>query len=190
MPTEKVLICLYNIQIFAIEQYQKQREHYEAYLLNRKLLKIEQQLHKMLEQELNEETQSFDNSDLQLVQRYMTRESINSTATPPPNVDLPIFTRERKSEARLQKLRKKKQALKKLALKREDTIEVEPEEEPEEVVETADVESDAVTVISTQNYFDKHTLNFVNTYGDSGGYSRIRQALGIESKRECNLWGI
>ncbi|AOW02270.1 YALI0C03091p [Yarrowia lipolytica CLIB122] len=181
MSSVWLLNCLYNIQIYAIENYQKQRDHYETFLLNRKLHKIEHQLREMLEQELNEEPQSFDNSDLQMIQRYMSKQSINSSATP-PNLDMPLFRRERKSEARLEKLKKKK-----LALKKEETVEVEPEEVAGEMV---DVESDAVTVVSSRNYFDKHTLNFVNTYGDSGGYSRIRQALGIQSKRECNLWGI
>lgn len=122
MSSVWLLNCLYNIQIYAIENYQKQRDHYETFLLNRKLHKIEHQLREMLEQELNEEPQSFDNSDLQMIQRYMSKQSINSSATP-PNLDMPLFRRERKSEARLEKLKKKK-----LALKKEETVEVEPEE--------------------------------------------------------------
>lgn len=192
MTTEKLLTCIYDIQIYAIEQFQKQRDHYETFLLNRKLHKIEHQLREMLEQELHEDTQSFDDSHLQMVKSYMSKHSTcNSSSTNPPEVDLPIFRRERKSEARLEKLKKKKRALKK---QREQQMREQLQQQQQEsetiVEESADVESDAVTIVSTKNYFDKHTLNFVNTYGDSGGYSRIRQALGIQSKRECNLWGI
>ncbi|KAG5361030.1 hypothetical protein CJU89_4134 [Yarrowia sp. B02] len=185
MVTVKLLNSFYSIQIFAINQYQKQRDHYETFLLKRKLQKIELQLRDMLEHELNEDNQSVDDSHLQMVQNYMSKQTSNSSG-PPPQLDLPLFRRERKSEARLEKLKKKKNALKKVLKGQEK----EEEEEPREIAEVVEVESDAITVVSAKNYFDKHTLNFVNTYGDSGGYSRIRQALGIQSKRECNLWGI
>lgn len=50
---------------------------------------------------------------------------------------------------------------------------------------------DAFSVSPTSsNYFDKQTLNFVNTYGDSGGYCQIRKALGLKRKSQQNLWGV
>lgn len=182
MTREKLLTYIYDIQIYAIEQFQKQKDQYETFLLNRKLHKIEHQLREMLQQELHEDTQSLDDSHLQMVKSYMSKHSTcNSSTSNPPNVDLPLFRREQKSDARLERIKKKKRALKKQQATQQAL----------QVAEKAvEVNSSAVTIVSAKNYFDKHALNFVNTYGDSGGYCRIRQALGIQSKRECNLWGM
>lgn len=177
----KLQNLFYSCQIYALQHYLKQRETYETYILNRKLHKIETQLYDMLAQELIEQPQIEDNSHLQMVHDYMSMHS--SPDTTPPNLDMPMFRRERKSEGRLEKLKKKKNALMKKA-------EVALEDKNEEPESDALDNSDAVTVVSSRTYFEKQTLNFVNTYGDSGGYSKIRQALGIEPKRECNLWGI
>lgn len=182
MAREKLLTYIYDIQIYAIEQFQKQRDQYETLLLNRKLHKIEHQLREMLEQELHEDTQFIDDSHLQMAKSYMSKHSpCNSSTSNPPGVDLPLFRPERKSDARLERIKKKKRALKKQQAAQQQ-LQVDEK--------SVKISNDAVEIVSAKNYFDKHALNFVNTYGDSGGYCRIRQALGIPSKRECNLWGL